>query len=171
MRVDIPEKYVDLYVKALNDKKKQLEKKIEEFSSEIKEINNQINHLTSLPIFQEQTSYLPPRGEHFDYLPAWSWTKKITFYEKLKNKLITTHEIVDFILSKEPHLIRSKVRSSISAALSNRVKYEKYRKFTDAVTGIAYYGKRDWFNPAGQPKIENLPEDVKANLLKGPNPE
>ena len=171
MRVDIPEKYVDLYVKALNDKKRQLEKKIDEFSREIGEINNQINHLTSLPIFQEQTSYFAPKGEHFNYLPAWSWTKKITFYEKLKNKLITTNEIVDFILSKEPDLIRSKVRSSISAALSNRVKYQEYSKFTDSGTGTTYYGRQDWFNAAGHPKIENLPEEVKANLLKDPGSE
>lgn len=170
MRVDIPEKYVDLYIKALNDKKKQLERKVEEFTSEIEEINNQINHLTSLPIFHEQTFYLTPKKDHLDYAAAWSWTKKITFYENLKNKLITTNEIVDFILSKEPHLIRNKVRSSISAALSNRVKQGEYSKFIDPVTGIAYYGKRDWFNQAGQPKIEHVPEGVKANLLKGPMP-
>ena len=51
MKVNIPEKYTDLYVKALEDKKKVLNQKISQFQAEIAEIDAHLAGLLKLAAF------------------------------------------------------------------------------------------------------------------------
>ena len=44
MKVNIPEKYTDLYIKALGDKKKALQMKINQFKAEIEEIDSHLSN-------------------------------------------------------------------------------------------------------------------------------
>jgi len=79
--------------------------------------------------------------------------------------LITTSEVVDFIVDKEPELTKSKVRSSVSAALSNRLKSNAYEKFKDPVTGTSYYGPMSYFLNQFEPEIQYMSEELKERLL------
>lgn len=165
MKVNIPEKYADLYVKALEEKKKGLLDKISQFKREIGEIESHINSLTSMSIFGDTAESHSPKWKTNDYSSQWPWTKKITYYQEFKQKLITTSEVVDFIVSKEPALDKSKVRSSVSAALSNRLKSSSYEKFRDPVTNVSYYGPVSYFLNPYEPHIEYMSEELKERLL------
>lgn len=166
MNINIPEKYTDLYIKALEEKKKSLLQKMEQFKMEIEEIDRHIGHLTSLPLFQDEslTSSIISRQQH-QYHAEWSWTNKITHYQELIKKLVKATDIVEFIMEKEPELNKAKVRSSVSAALSNSLKRGKYRKFKDPVSGQTYYGPTPFFLNASEPHIEFMPEELKERLL------
>lgn len=164
MKINVPEKYADLYLKALGERKKSLEAKIADFRKEIEEIDNHISALTSLPIFSDNTAN-PIQWEAKGYKPEWPWTRKIAYYQDFKKKLFLASEIVDFIIDKEPDLNKSKVRSSISAALSNKHKSGQYTKFVDPVTASAYYGPSDWFIKEQEPRLNYLPDDLKERLL------
>lgn len=166
MKINVPEKYADLYLKALGEKKKALEAKIEDFKKEIEEIDNHISALTSLPIFQDSTSYNPARWEAKGYQEEWPWTRKIAHYQEVKMKLFTSAEVVDYILEKEVRLNKNKVRSSISAALSNKHKSGSYVKFIDPITSVTYYGPAEWFLNEREPRLDHLPDDLKDRLLR-----
>jgi len=166
MDVNMPEKYADLYLKALSDRKQTLEKKIEEFRGEIIEIDSHIARLTSMPIFNDIDS-----NENIDYSikgyePEWPWTQKIAHFEEIKGKLFKSGEVVDYIIKKEPSLEKAKVRSSISAALSNKLKGNKYLKFKDPVSRSIFYGPTAWFLNNGKPHINFIPDTLKEKLLK-----
>ena len=165
MKVNIPEKYADLYVKALQEKKKGLVDKINQFKHEIAEIESHINSLTSMSLFGDTVEGNVTNWKTNDYNSQWPWTKKITYYQEFKRKLITTSEVVDFIVDKEPELNKSKVRSSVSAALSNRLKSNAYEKFKDPVTGTSYYGPVNYFLNPHEPQIEYMSDDLKERLL------
>lgn len=165
MKINVPEKYTDLYIKALQEKKSVLVDKINQFKMEINEIDNHLNSLTSMSIFQEGKSEYQTNWKTHNYQTAWTWTKKITYYQQFKNKIITTAEVVEFIIEKETGLNKGKVRSSVSAALSNWVKKEQYLKFEDPVSGIAYYGPPSLFINQNEPNIEFMPQDLKERLL------
>ena len=165
MKINLPEKYADLYLKALTEKKQVLEAKIEEFKREINEIDNHIRSLTSMPIFHEQSNIHITTWTTDKYISEWSWTKKIAHFESVKGKLITATEVVTFILENEPGLNKGKVRSSVSAALSNWVKQKKYLKFKDPISGNSYYGPTDWFLKDGRPQIDFIPDELKKRLL------
>ncbi|UII34369.1 hypothetical protein LVD17_11170 [Fulvivirga ulvae] len=165
MKINVPEKYAELYLKALSEKKKLLEAKIEDFKKEIEEIDNHISALTSLSIFQDNPSYAPPRWEAKGYQEEWPWTKKISHYQEVTLKIFTSSEVVDYILRKEPRLTRSKVRSSISAALSNKHKSGTYIKFIDPITSITYYGPSAWFINEHEPEFNHVPDDLKERLF------
>ena len=165
MNINLPEKYTDLYIKALEEKRKSLITKINQFKKEVEEIDNHISSLTNMPIFEDK---LQPSGQVWKtnkYSEQWAWTRKITFFQEFTAKLITTAEVVNFIVSKEPELNKNKVRSSVSAALSNRLKSNKYLKFVDPVTGSTYYGPSDYFINEHEPKLEYMPSDLKERLL------
>ncbi|TRX57662.1 hypothetical protein FNH22_14720 [Fulvivirga sp. M361] len=166
MKINLPEKYADLYLKALTEKKQTLEAKIEDFKQEIREIDNHIRSLTSMPIFEENSQISPTPLPGDKYASEWSWTKKIAHFESLKGKLIIATEVVVFILDKEPGLDKGKVRSSVSAALSNWVRSKRYLKFKDPLSGNSYYGPTDWFLQDGRPQIDFIPEELKNRLLK-----
>lgn len=159
--ISVPEKYVDLYLKALNEKKRQLEMKIEEFEREIEEINNHIKGLTSLSIFNEYPLQSPVRWETKGYIKEWPWTQKVSYFADKKGLLFSTNEILDLILTKEDDLERDKVRSSISAVLSNRVRAGEYEKYQHPVSGISYYGPSEWFFK-GEPKDKFLPSELRS---------
>ncbi len=163
MKINVPDKYADLYLKALTEKKRALEARIEEFRKEIVEIDNHISNLTSLPIFQDQSSQQTIRWDPAAYRAQWPWTRKIAHYLEQKDKLVTSAEVLNYILEQEPELDKQKARSSISAALSNKIRSGEYRKFTDPVTQTAYYGITDWFEK-NTPEIEKLPEPLKEKL-------
>lgn len=165
MKVNIPEKYTDLYIKALQEKKKVLVDKINQFKVEIEEIDSHLNGLTSMSIFQENKFEYQANWKTNSYQVAWPWTKKIAFYQQFKSKIITTAEVVDFIVDKEPDLNKRKVRSSVSAALSNWVKKQHYRKFEDPVSMMSYYGPTVLFINQKEPTIEAMPQDLKERLL------
>lgn len=165
MKVNIPEKYTDLYIKALQEKRKGLLDKITQFKAEIDEINNHINSLTSMSIFQEKPTENTANWKTNSYQPQWPWTKKIAYFQEFTSKIVTTSEVVDFIMDKEPELNKTKVRSSVSAALSNWVKKRAYRKFEDPVSGSTYYGPVSVFINQHEPKIEFMPQDLKERLL------
>ena len=165
MKINVPEKYADLYLKALSEKKKALEAKIEDFKKEIEEIDNHISALTSLSIFHDTPSYAPPRWEPNRYQEEWPWTKKITHYQEVKTKIFTSSEVIDYIIQKEPKLTKSKVRSSISAALSNKHKSGAYVKFVDPITSNTYYGPSDWFINEHEPYLDHVPDDLKERLF------
>ena len=166
MKINVPEKYADLYLKALVERKRLLEQKIEAFEGEIMEIDNHISNLTSIPIFNESDE-LRLNILNFDgYSPEWSWTKKISFFQQQIDLIYTANDVVDFILKSEPDLNRSKTRSSISAALSNWVKQKKYLKFIDPMSNTTYYGPSDWFLANGNPQIDYIPDLLKNKLLK-----
>lgn len=165
MKINVPEKYADLYLKALGERKKALEAKIADFRKEIEEIDNHISALTSLPIFTDHPSYNPMQWETKGYQPEWSWTRKIAYYQDFRKKLFVASEIVDFIIEKEPTLNKSKVRSSISAALSNKHRAGDYIKFIDPITGASYYGPNEWFIKDQEPHLKHLPDDLKERLL------
>jgi hypothetical protein len=165
MKINVPEKYADLYTKALSERKQQLEKKIEDFRKEILEIDNHISNLTSMSIFNDQQAgnKLP---NLIAYSPSWPWTKKIAHYQEVIPKLMTSNDAVEFILSNEPDLDKAKVRSSVSAALSNGLKSRKYTKFIDPSGVSSFYGPSDWFNSEGQPQLEYVPDDLKNRIFK-----
>lgn len=165
MKVHIPDKYTDLYVKALEEKKLSLQEKISQFKAEIDEISTHINTMTSMSLFSESLTDDTVNWKTNNYQPQWPWTRKITYYQEYRGKLITTTEVVDFIFDKEPELNKSKARSSVSAALSNNVKKNKYRKFEDPVTGTTYYGPLRFFINQTEPGIEFMPQDLKERLL------
>jgi hypothetical protein len=165
VKINVPEKYAELYLKALTDRKKQLVSKIQEFQHEIDEIDHHIGSLTSIPIFQEETIRGPIRWETDGYRNEWTWTKKIDFIFHKTTKLCTAKYMVDFITAKEPDLDKSKIRSSISAALSNRLKNGNGRKFVDPVTDHVYYGNSDWFDQNESPLIDHIPDELKVNIL------
>ncbi len=165
VKISIPEKYADLYIKALEEKKKGLLDKIGQFKREIIDIDSHINSLTSMSIFGDTVEGQSANWKTNEYSPQWAWTRKITYYQEYKRKLITTSEVVDFIIGKEPELNKSKVRSSVSAALSNRLKSNTYEKFKDPVTGASYYGPASYFLNPHEPKIEFMSEDLKERLL------
>jgi hypothetical protein len=164
MKINVPEKYADLYVKALSEKKRALEERIEEFKREIAEIDGHISNLTSMPIFNEPQYQSIVRWDTSSYRPQWPWTKKISFFQEVTKRLATSSEVVAFILEKENGLDKTKVRSSISAALSNGIKKGHYQKFTDPVTHTAYYGQSVWFDKNNQPEVRFLPDDLKHRL-------
>lgn len=165
MKINIPEKYTDLYIKALQEKKNVLVDKINQFRMEIEEIDSHLNGLTSMSIFQENKAEKHANWKTNNYQIAWSWTKKIAYYQQFKAKIITTAEVVDFIVDKEPDLNKSKVRSSVSAALSNWVKKLHYRKFEDPISGMSFYGPSVLFINQHEPSIEAMPQDLKERLL------
>lgn len=158
--LSVPEKYVDLYLKALNEKKKQLEIKIEEFQKEIEEINNHIKSLTSLSIFNDYPLQSPVRWETKGYIKEWAWTQKVSYFADKKGLLFSANEIVDLIMNKEPEQERDKVRSSISAVLSNRVRTMEYEKMQHPVSHVSYYGPSEWFE-RGAPKEKFLPSELR----------
>ncbi len=164
MKINVPEKYADLYLKALTEKKRALEERIEEFKREIEEIDTHISNLTSMPIFNEPQFQTIAKWETATYRTQWSWTRKITFYYESASSLATSGDVVDFILEKEPEEDRTKVRSSISAALSNGIRTGQYKKFTDPVTNTAYYGPSEWFNSQDQPEVDYIPDNVRQRL-------
>ncbi|MEM7551691.1 MAG: hypothetical protein AAF363_18550 [Bacteroidota bacterium] len=166
MKVNIPEKYAELYLKALIEKKGHLLDKIREFEKEIKEIDQHIQTLTSIPIFHEETYQGPVKWETTSYKEEWSWSKKVEFYFSQLEKVANAKDIVEFIINNEKNSDRTKVRSSISAALSNGHKNRSFLKFTDPVSSITYYGKPDWFNEKSIPKMEHIPEALKEKILK-----
>ena len=163
MKINVPEKYADLYLKALSEKKQALEARIEEFRKEISEIDNHISTLTSLPIFQDQVSHKTIRWDTDSYRSQWPWTRKIAHYMNATDKLVASAEVVEFILEQEPDSDKQKVRSSVSAALSNKIRSGEYKKFTDPVTQTAYYGLNEWFNE-DIPEIEKIPEALRTKL-------
>lgn len=165
MNINLPEKYTDLYVKALQEKRKSLIEKINQFNKEVEEIDTHINSLTNLSLFEGNMKPSSNVWKTNKYNEQWPWTKKITFFQQFRGKLITTAGVVDFIVSKEPELNKNKIRSSVSAALSNRLKTNKYLKFRDPVTGSTYYGPSDYFINEHEPKMEYMPEDLKERLL------
>lgn len=158
--VSVPEKYVDLYLKALNEKKKQLEMKIDEFQREIEDINNHIKSLTSLSIFNDYPIHSPVKWETKGYMREWPWTQKVSYFADKKGLLFSANEIVDLISNKEPDQERDKVRSSISAVLSNRLKSGEYRKVQHPATKISYYGPDEWFEK-DLPKEKFLPSELR----------
>ncbi|MGK7392081.1 MAG: hypothetical protein ACNS60_17140 [Candidatus Cyclobacteriaceae bacterium M2_1C_046] len=162
--ISVPEKYLDLYLKALNEKKKQLEIKIDEFENEIENINNHIKSLTSMSIFNEYPLHSPVKWETKGYIKEWPWTQKVSYFADKKGLLFTTNEIVELILNKEQEQERDKVRSSISAVLSNRVKTGEYKKFQHPATQITYYGPAEWFE-GEKPKDKFLPSEIRQ-LIK-----
>lgn len=165
MKVNIPEKYAELYLKALTEKRKVLEAKIAEFTKEIKEIDTHISALTSLPIFSDNQIVPRINWNTNTYQAEWSWSRKISYYEDFKSKLITSSEIVNFILEKEPRLDKQKLRSSVSAALSNRTRSGLYTKFIDPISNATYYGPKDWFDEQEEPLIEYLPDNLRDRYL------
>ncbi|MEM6523877.1 MAG: hypothetical protein AAGF85_10760 [Bacteroidota bacterium] len=168
MKINVPEKYADLYLKALAERKQVLEQKIIAFEDEIAEIDNHIRNLTSIPIFNE-TNQLHAQVLNFNgYSSEWSWTKKISFLQQQINLIFTANDIVEFILESEPDLDKAKIRSSISAALSNWLKQKKYSKFIDPLSNTTYYGPSDWFLTNGNPQIDYIPDRLKNKLLKRP---
>jgi hypothetical protein len=165
MKVNIPEKYTDLYVKALEEKKKVLQSKINQFQAEIVEIDAHLVSLLNVPLFQENEQQDLLHQKTNAYYDQWPWTKKIAYFVEFRRKLVKTMDVVDFILEKEPTLNKAKVRSSVSAALSNKMKKGNYRKFEDPVSGATYYGPVVYFLNAHEPRIENMPDDLKERLL------
>ena len=165
MKVNIPEKYTDLYVKALEEKKKVLQEKIMQFQAEINEIDAHIAGLYNLPIFEDGDQQSALHQKTNAYHDQWAWTKKIAYFVDFRRKLVKTMDVVEFIMEKEPALVKSKVRSSVSAALSNKMKKGVYRKFEDPVTGSTYYGPVKYFLNAHEPQIEYMPDDLKERLL------
>lgn len=158
--VSVPEKYVDLYLKALNEKKKQLEMKIEEFQREIEDINNHIKSLTSLSIFNDYPIHSPVKWETKGYMKEWPWTQKVSYFADKKGLLFSANEIVELIVNKEPNQDRDKVRSSISAVLSNRLKSGEYLKVQHPGTRVSYYGPDNWFE-RDIPKEKFLPSELR----------
>lgn len=165
MKINVPEKYADLYIKALMERKKMLESKIEDFNKEIEEIDSHVSALTSIPIFNDTSQFAKVKWETKGYRNEWPWTKKISYYQEFKGKLMTSNEVVDFIINKENDLDKSKVRSSVSAALSNRLKNGSYIKFIDPITQVSYYGPAEWFVSENEPKVDHLPNELKERLL------
>ncbi len=163
MKINVPEKYADLYLKALTEKKKALEERIEQFRKEISEIDTHISNLTSLPIFQDQGSQATVRWDPNAYRTQWPWTRKIAYYLDIRNKLVTSAEVIGFILDQEAEADKHKVRSSVSAALSNKTRSGAYKKFTDPVTETAYYGLTEWF-VGEEPELDKLPDPVREKL-------
>ncbi|HNP18893.1 MAG TPA: hypothetical protein PKL31_10695 [Fulvivirga sp.] len=164
MKINVPEKYADLYIKALMERKELLLKKIEDFRNEMLEIDNHISNLTSLPIFNDSGS------DHQNwninsYSKSWPWTKKIAYLQGFRMKLVTSQEAVDFIMKNEKELDKSKVRSSVSAALSNGLRSGKFTKFIDPTGTATYYGPSEWFNGDGQPQLNFIPDELKKRLF------
>ena len=166
MKFNVPEKYADLYVKALTERKAQLENKIEAFKREILEIENHISQLTSLPIFGDQHDYSEFDKRNLPYSKNWPWTRKIDYYQDFIGKLVSSNEVVDYIIDNEPELDKMKVRSSVSAALSNWTRSGKYTKFNDPTSATTYYAPSEWFDKSGQPLLEYLPQDLKNRLFE-----
>lgn len=158
--ISVPEKYVDLYLKALNEKKKLLELKIEEFQKEIEDINNHIKSLTSMSIFNEYPLQSPVRWETKGYVKEWPWTQKVSYFADKKGLLFTAGEIVELIMNKEPDQEREKVRSSISAILSNKVRSGEYEKVQHPATQSSFYGPSEWF-AGDKPKEKFLPSELR----------
>ncbi|GAA5020895.1 hypothetical protein GCM10011506_03860 [Marivirga lumbricoides] len=165
MKVNIPEKYTDLYVKALKEKKQMLQLKINQFKAEINEIDVHLDSLLNLPLFHENEEQNLMHQKTNAYHDQWPWTRKIAYFIDFKKKLIKTMEVVEFIMEKEPELNKAKVRSSVSAALSNKMKKGVYRKFEDPVTNTTYYGPATYFLNLHEPHIEYMPQDLKERLL------
>ena len=159
--IPVPEKYIDLYLKALNEKKKQLQYKIEEFEKEIEEINNHIKSLTSLSIFNDYPLQSPVKWESKGYIKEWPWTQKVSYFADKKGLLFSANEIVDLILNKEPEQEREKVRSSISAVLSNRLRIGEYKKVQHPATNVSFYGPSEWFEK-NTPKERFLPSELRS---------
>lgn len=159
--IPVPEKYIDLYLKALNEKKKQLQYKIEEFEKEIEEINNHIKSLTSLSIFSDYPLQSPVKWESKGYMKEWPWTQKVSYFADKKGLLFSANEIVELILNKEPEQEREKVRSSISAVLSNRLRNGEYEKVQHPATNVSFYGPNEWFEK-GTPKERFLPYELRS---------
>lgn len=164
MKINVPEKYADLYVKALSEKKRALEERIEEFKREIAEIDNHISNLTSLPIFREPQYQSIVKWDTSSYRAQWPWTKKISFFQDITKRLCTSGEVVAFIMEKEPHGEKSKVRSSISAAFSNGIRKGQYAKFIDPITQNTYYGPHEWFGENFEPEVRFLPEELRQRI-------
>ncbi|MEQ8478475.1 hypothetical protein [Fulvivirga sp.] len=169
MKFNVPEKYADLYIKALTERKGQLENRIEEFKREILEIENHISNLTSMPIFSENHDYSEFDKKNFAYSKNWPWTRKIAYYQDFIGKLITSNEAVEYIIENEPNLDKMKVRSSVSAALSNGTRSGKYTKYDDPTSSGTYYAPSEWYDKTGNPLIEYLPQDLKNRLFKQAN--
>ncbi|MBL3654791.1 hypothetical protein [Fulvivirga sediminis] len=165
MKLNIPEKYADLYLKALSERKRMLQDKIAEFQREIEDIENHMSALTSIPIFHDNLPTSKSKYQNNSYQEEWPWSRKITYYQELNKQIMTSAEVVDFILSKEPDLDKNKVRSSISAALSNKHRSGDYIKFVDPVTNTAYYGPPEWFINKEQPHLTYVPNDLKKRLV------
>lgn len=165
MKFNVPEKYADLYIKALSERKRQMENKIEDFKREILEIENHISNLTSMPIFNEQHDLGDFNKNSLAYSRDWPWTRKIAYYQDFIGKLVTSNEAVDYIVDNEPELEKMKVRSSVSAALSNGTRSGKYTKFNDPTSSATYYAPSEWFDKSGQPLLEYLPQDLKSRLF------
>jgi hypothetical protein len=163
MKINVPEKYADLYLKALTEKKQALEERIEEFRKEISEIDDHISTLTNLPIFQDQANPHMVRWDPTAYRQQWPWTRKIAHFLDLSQTLVTSGDVIQFIVNQEPELDKQKVRSSVSAALSNKIRTGEYKKFTDPVTQTAYYGQISWFDK-DTPQLQHLPDTLKQRL-------
>lgn len=165
MKFNVPEKYADLYIKALSERKQHLANKIEDFKREILEIENHISNLTSMPIFTEKHDYAEFDKRNMAYSQNWPWTRKIAYYQDFIGKLISSNEVVDYIMENEPDLDKMKVRSSVSAALSNGIRSGKYTKFNDPTSSSTFYAPSEWFDKMGQPLLEYLPQDLKSRLF------
>ncbi len=76
MKVNIPEKYTDLYVKALEEKKQVLQAKISQFQAEISEIDAHLVSLLNLPLFHENDQQNLLHQKTNTYYDQWPWTKK-----------------------------------------------------------------------------------------------
>jgi hypothetical protein len=166
VKINVPEKYAELYLKALTDRRAQLQEKIKEFQKEIEEIEHHIGGLTSIPIFKDDQYDSPVKWETDGYRKEWTWSRKINYIFQTTRTLCTAKYVVDFILSKEIDADKNKVRSSVSAVLSNRIRNGKGRKFIDPVTDQVFYGDDSWFDQNEEPKIEHLPEALKARIIK-----
>lgn len=164
-KFNVPEKYADLYIKALSERKQHLTNKIEDFKREILEIENHIDNLTGTPLFADSAHYSTYNRQNTAYSPGWPWTRKIAYYQGFIGKLITSNEAVDYIIGNEPSLDKMKVRSSVSAALSNGIRSGKYTKFNDPTGSTTYYAPSEWFDKMGQPLIEYLPQELKSRLF------
>jgi len=154
----IPKKFASEYIKFLTAKKNKLSSQLQQLQKELSELDNHINSISNYPIFKESQDM---SIEIKDYNPSLPWTRKVSIYGNKKVKLMNSNEVVNFILENEPNLDKEKVRSSISAVLSNRVKSETYLKHTDPASEITYYGLKDWFDDFGEPKREYLPDELK----------
>ena len=119
-----------------------------------------------MPIFHEEAYPGPVRWETNSYKKEWSWSKKVDFYFDQLEKMASAKSIVEFILDNEQSLERSKARSSVSAALSNGLKNRQLLKFTDPISNTFYYGKPAWFDEKMNPKVERIPEKLKAEITK-----
>lgn len=75
----------------------------------------------------------PPKEklEDLDYDDSWNWTQKVSYFLNRYGKL-TTAQIAQHILDREPTLSKKLIHSSLSSNLTSAVKkgkkYDRYKK-------------------------------------------